>query len=110
MERTDRLNGTDWLFYYDDSCFPPGTDSFLLSSLPHLKPGLRVLDLGAGSGLLGMLLCGAAATLPLQDWNWILWPPLWDSGMHMKTVFPSFPSNRATCGTAKPFRQDSLTL
>ena len=56
MERTDRLNGTDWLFYYDDSCFPPGTDSFLLSSLPHLKPGLRVLDLGAGSGLLGMLL------------------------------------------------------
>ena len=56
MERTDRLNGTDWLFHYDDNCFPPGTDSFLLSSLPQLKPGLRVLDLGAGSGLLGMLL------------------------------------------------------
>ena len=56
MERTDRLNGTNWLFHYDDTCFPPGTDSFLLSSLPHLKSGMRVLDLGSGCGLLGLLL------------------------------------------------------
>lgn len=35
---------------------PPGLDSFLLSSLPRLKPGLRVCDLGCGTGLLGLLL------------------------------------------------------
>lgn len=56
MERCDRLAGTGWLLYYDDHLFPPGTDSFLLSAYPKLKPGLRVCDLGAGTGLLGLLL------------------------------------------------------
>lgn len=41
---------------YDDALFRPGTDSFLLSALPRLKPGLRVVDLGCGTGLLGLLL------------------------------------------------------
>ncbi|MBQ2739524.1 MAG: methyltransferase [Oscillibacter sp.] len=41
---------------YDDTLFRPGTDSFLLSSLPRLKAGLRVCDLGCGTGLLGLLL------------------------------------------------------
>ena len=36
--------------------FPPGLDSFLLSALPRLKPGLRVCDLGCGTGLLALLL------------------------------------------------------
>ena len=56
LVHTDHLNGTDWQFHYDDACFPPGTDSFLLSSLPPLKSGIQVLDLGAGYGLLGLLL------------------------------------------------------
>lgn len=56
MDRTEHLNGTGWCFHYDDACFPPGTDSFLLSSLPRLKTDMRVLDLGSGSGLLGLLL------------------------------------------------------
>ena len=56
MVHTDHLNGTDWHFHYDDACFPPGTDSFLLSSFPRLKRGMQVLDLGAGYGLLGLLL------------------------------------------------------
>ena len=56
MDRTEQLNGTGWCFHYDDICFPPGTDSFLLSSLPRLKAGMQVLDLGCGSGLLGLLL------------------------------------------------------
>ncbi len=56
MERTDHLNGTGWQYHYDDACFPPGTDSFLLSSLPRLKQGMQVLDLGSGAGLLGLLL------------------------------------------------------
>ena len=56
MDRTEYLNGTGWCFHYNDTCFPPGTDSFLLSSLPRLKAGMQVLDLGCGSGLLGLLL------------------------------------------------------
>ena len=43
-------------FVYDDVHFRPGTDTFLLSSLPRLKPGARVCDLGCGTGLLSLLL------------------------------------------------------
>ena len=56
MERSDLLKPGGYRFFYDDALFPPGTDSFLLSSLPRLKPGLRVCDLGCGTGLLGLLL------------------------------------------------------
>lgn len=43
-------------FVYDDVHFRPGTDTFLLSSLPRVKPGYRVCDLGCGTGLLSLLL------------------------------------------------------
>lgn len=43
-------------FLHDSEQFPPGLDSFVLSSMPKLKPGLRVCDLGCGTGLLGLLL------------------------------------------------------
>lgn len=43
-------------FLHDSEQFPPGLDSFVLASLPKLKPGLRVCDLGCGTGLLGLLL------------------------------------------------------
>ena len=56
MERFDRLWPGGPGYYYDDALFPPGTDSFLLSGFPRLKPGLRVCDLGSGTGLLGFLL------------------------------------------------------
>ncbi len=56
MERTETFTGCDFRYTYDDTLFPPGTDSFLLSSFPSLKPGLRVCDLGCGAGLLGLLL------------------------------------------------------
>ncbi len=56
MEHWDLLCPGGYRILYDDALFPPGTDSFLLSSLPRLKPGLRVCDLGSGSGLLGLLL------------------------------------------------------
>ena len=36
--------------------FPLGTDSVLLSHFASLRPGLRVADLGAGCGTLGLLL------------------------------------------------------
>lgn len=43
-------------FVYGNGQHPPGLDSFLLASLPRLKPGMKVCDLGCGTGLLGLLL------------------------------------------------------
>ena len=56
MEHWEALYPGGYRFVYDDVLFRPGTDTFLLSSLPRLKPRQRVIDLGCGSGLLGLLL------------------------------------------------------
>ena len=56
MEHWEALCPGGYRFVYGDALFRPGTDTFLLSSLPRLKPGLRVCDLGCGTGLLGLLL------------------------------------------------------
>ena len=56
MEHWEALTPGGLWFAYDDRLFPPGTDSFLLSAFPRLRPHLRVCDLGAGTGLLGLLL------------------------------------------------------
>lgn len=56
MEHWEALAPGGYRFVYDDALFRPSTDTFLLSSLPRLRPGMRVCDLGCGSGLLGLLL------------------------------------------------------
>lgn len=56
MEHWEYLKPGGYRFVWEDALFRPGTDTFLLSSLPRLKPGLRVCDLGCGTGLLGLLL------------------------------------------------------
>ena len=56
MEHWEYLMPGGLRFVWADNLFHPGTDTFLLSSLPRLKPGLRVCDLGCGTGLLGLLL------------------------------------------------------
>lgn len=56
MEHWESFKPGGFRFVYDDTLFRPGTDSFLLSSLPHLKAGLRVCDLGCGTGLISLLL------------------------------------------------------
>lgn len=56
MEHWETLKAGGIRFVWDDALFRPGTDTFLLSSLPKLSPGLRVCDLGCGTGLLGLLL------------------------------------------------------
>ena len=56
MERMDRLWPDGYRFWFDDRLFQPGTDAFLLGDFPRLKRGMRVCDLGAGTGLLSLLL------------------------------------------------------
>ena len=56
MEHWESLKPGGYRFVYDDTLFRPSTDTFLLSSLPRLKSGMRVCDLGCGTGLLGLLL------------------------------------------------------
>lgn len=56
MEHWEQLSPGGLRFVYSDGLFRPGTDTFLLSSLPRLKPDLRVCDLGCGTGLLSLLL------------------------------------------------------
>lgn len=46
----------DLVFVWEDELFRPGLDSFLLASFPPLRPGLRVCDLGCGTGLVSLLL------------------------------------------------------
>ena len=56
MEHWELIKPGGLRFAWADGLFPPGTDSFLLASFPRLRPGLRVLDLGCGTGLLSLLL------------------------------------------------------
>lgn len=56
MERCEQLWPNGPRFYWDSLCFPPSTDSFLLAAYPRLRRGMKVCDLGAGAGLLGVLL------------------------------------------------------
>ena len=42
MEHWEALCPGGYRFVYDDDLFRPGTDTFLLSSLPRLKAGLRI--------------------------------------------------------------------
>lgn len=56
MEHWESLAPGGLRFVWSEEVFRPGTDTFLLSSFPRLKAGLRVCDLGCGTGLLGLLL------------------------------------------------------
>lgn len=56
MEKQDHLWPNGPVFTFSEKAFPPSTDSFLLGSFPRLRKNDRVCDLGAGMGLLGLLL------------------------------------------------------
>lgn len=63
MERCEQLWNNGPRYLWDEHCFPPSTDSFLLAAYPRLKRGARVCDLGAGAGLLGVLLLSREPSL-----------------------------------------------
>ncbi|MGM9662906.1 MAG: tRNA1(Val) (adenine(37)-N6)-methyltransferase [Oscillospiraceae bacterium] len=66
MEHREVLCGGRFWLYYDDALFKPGTDSFLLGAFARPKKGDRVCDLGAGTGLLGLLLFAREPALTLS--------------------------------------------
>lgn len=63
MERIERLWPGGLRYVYDVGCFPPSTDSFLLGGFPCLRRGETVCDLGAGAGLLSLLLLAREPSL-----------------------------------------------
>lgn len=67
MVKQDQLWPGGFRFLFDDTLFQPGTDSFLLGSFPRLRRGLRVCDLGAGTGLLGLLLLAREPELQVTN-------------------------------------------
>ena len=72
MEHWEYLKPDGLRFVWDDTLFRPGTDSFLLSSLPKFSAGLRVCDLGCGTGLLGP---SPGSIFNRQLWRWQSGPP-----------------------------------
>ena len=56
MELHESVCGGRFSLYYHPDLFKPGTDSFLLGDFAAPRKGDKVCDLGAGTGLLGLLL------------------------------------------------------
>lgn len=67
MERMDQLWPGGYRFYFNDTLFQPSTDSFLLGAFPKLHRDERVCDLGAGTGLLGLLLLARESSLQMTN-------------------------------------------
>lgn len=61
MVHWEQLCPGGFRFVWEDSLFRPSTDSFLLSSLPRLRPGLRVCELGCRHRASGAAAASAAA-------------------------------------------------
>lgn len=67
MERWDELWPGGLRFCFGDGAFKPSTDTFLLGGFAQVRQGERVCDLGAGIGLLGLLLLAREATLRVTN-------------------------------------------
>ena len=67
MEYCDTLHPSGYRLLSSDALIKPGTDSFLLSDFVRLKKGLQVCDLGAGIGLLGLLLLNRCPSLTVYN-------------------------------------------
>ena len=63
MSAWEALKPGGFVFDPEGAGFPAGTDSFVLTAFARIKRGQSVLDLGSGSGLLGLLLLQREPTL-----------------------------------------------
>lgn len=63
MEKKDSLWPGGPVFYLSDNAMKPSTDSFLLADFARCRAGETVVDLGAGSGILGLLLLARQPSL-----------------------------------------------
>ena len=67
MEYCDTLHPSGWQLHFSDALVKPGTDSFLLADFTRLRRNLRVCDLGAGIGLIGLLLLNRCPELTVHN-------------------------------------------
>lgn len=67
MEHWDELWPGGFRFRFDDNVFKPSTDTFLLGDFAEVRRGERVCDLGAGIGLLGLLLLARQQQLHITN-------------------------------------------
>lgn len=70
MEKREHLWPDGPVFYHADGVFPPSTDSFLLGGFATVRRGDRVCDLGAGSGLLGLLVWAREPGITVTAVEW----------------------------------------
>lgn len=66
MEYCDILHPSGYRLTFCDGLVKPDTDSFLLADFTRLRRGLRICDLGAGIGLIGLLLLNRCPTLTVH--------------------------------------------
>ena len=67
MEYCDTLHPSGLKLFFSDDLVKPGTDSFLLSDFTKVRPHSRVCDLGAGIGLIGLLLLNRCPDLTIYN-------------------------------------------
>lgn len=66
-ERWDQLYPGGYRFCFSDGAFKPSTDTFLLGGFAETRREQRVCDLGAGVGLLGLLLLSRQPSLHVTN-------------------------------------------
>jgi release factor glutamine methyltransferase len=67
--RTKRVFFGDYVFVVDENVYEPAEDSFLFAENLDVKEGERVLDMGTGCGILGILAAKKASAVVAVDVN-----------------------------------------
>jgi release factor glutamine methyltransferase len=67
--RTKRVFFDDFVFVVDENVYEPAEDSFLFAENLDVKDGERVLDMGTGCGILGIIVAKKASAVVTVDVN-----------------------------------------